>query len=255
MRRPLWSLEGDIHSFLVAHGYGYGSGREPLITITCMFAERSPASGARRMKDESGASPPNALRPDDDRSLCERVTRGDSEAFEALVARHHALVFRVVRGVLGDWHQTEDVCQEVFATLFRKIADFRHDSSLGTWLYRVAVNAALKTRKRERGARAWLRSVFEERRSLGAGKHSVAGGPAGATFPERPSFEISEAFEKLVRPLPESLRTAVVLREAAGLSYEEISEVLGCSRGAVEQKLHRALVQLRKIWDKKHDAL
>ncbi len=186
----------------------------------------------------------------DDRSLCERVLQGDSQAFEQLVARHQDQVFKLVRGILGDWHRSEDVCQEVFATLYRKLGAFRHESSLGTWIYRVAVNAALKARKKDSGVRKWLSKLAEERaatsrRGLGRQDRSTTNSEGTHTF------ESSEAFEKLVRPLPESLRSAVVLREAGGLSYDEIAEVLGCTRGAVEQRLHRALLLLREIWKEK----
>lgn len=183
---------------------------------------------------------------EDDRELCDRVVRGDDQAFTLLVERHHAKVFRLVRGIVGDWHQSEDVCQEVFTTLYRKLRDFRHDSRLSTWIYRVAVNAALKARKRRRdhGLEPLdADALAEDRRTTAPGGTAVQ------------SFEAEEVFRKLLAPLPEKLRAAVVLREEAGLSYDEIAQALECSRGAVEQRLHRAMVLLREIWKEKHDWL
>jgi RNA polymerase sigma-70 factor (ECF subfamily) len=173
-----------------------------------------------------------------DRELVERALRGDEGAFGSLVARHHPRVFRVVRGILGDFHRSEDVCQDVFATLCRKLRSFRHEAQLSTWLYRVAVNAALKARHRHR--RTELKPL-----------DPTFGMPGEAPGPSR--FEGEEVFKKLLAPLPEKLRVAVVLREQAGLSYDEMAQVLGCTLGAVEQRLQRALVQLREIWKGERD--
>jgi RNA polymerase sigma-70 factor (ECF subfamily) len=171
--------------------------------------------------------------------------RGDDRAFTLLVERHHAKVFRLVRGIVGDWHQSEDVCQEVFTTLYKKIRDFRHDSRLSTWIYRVAVNASLKARKRRRNR--GLDSLETE--AIAEAQRAAAPGDAAQPF------EGDEVFRKLLAPLPEKLRAAVVLREEGGLSYDEIADALHCSRGAVEQRLHRAMVLLREIWKEKHDWL
>ncbi|MBI4602550.1 MAG: RNA polymerase sigma factor [Planctomycetes bacterium] len=180
--------------------------------------------------------------PETDRELLELALRGDEAAFARLVERHQDKIFRLVRGILGDWHRSEDVCQEVFTALYRRLGAFRHEARLSTWLYRVAVNGALKARKRWRRSEAVsLDAVFE-----------VAGPPAAAGGGD-PAFEGEEVLERLLAPLPEKLRVAVVLREKGGLSYEEIARVLGCTRGAVEQRLHRAMVLLRGVWKESPD--
>jgi RNA polymerase sigma-70 factor (ECF subfamily) len=172
---------------------------------------------------------------EDDQELVERILRGDERAFHRLVERYHDKIFRLVRGIVGDWHQSEDVCQEVFVLIYRKLSSFRQHSRFSTWLYRVAVNAALRARKRWRGS--------------GLGKpltqeHLVS----AASENEAPAFEGDEVLRKLLAPLPAKLKTALVLREVGGLSYDEVARVLGCSRGAVEQRLHRALALLREVW-------
>ena len=175
-------------------------------------------------------------RVEDDRELVDRSINGDGEAFRRLVEKHHARVFRLVRGILGDWHRSEDVCQEIFTAIYRKLSGFRRDARFSTWMYRVAVNAALRARKRWKTALLPLEAVEPTRL---------------ATKPSRPAFEGDEALKKLLAPLPPKLRTVVVLREQAGLSYGEIAEVLGCSRGAVEQRIHRAMTLLREVWGKR----
>ena len=175
----------------------------------------------------------------DDGELIRRILEGDDEAFRRLVEKHHAKVFRLVQGILVDWHHSEDVCQDVFTIVYRKLPGFESRAQFSTWLYRVAVNAALKARRR------WHK---HEPKSLDL-VHDFAG-----TEAEAAEFESSEVFDKLLRPLPEKLRVAVVLREQADLSYEEIARVLQCTRGAVEQRLHRAMTQLRRIWRERFES-
>jgi RNA polymerase sigma-70 factor (ECF subfamily) len=171
---------------------------------------------------------------DDDRELTERILGGDAEAFGNLVEKYHPRVFRLVRGILGDWHRSEDICQEVFTTIYRKLDGFRHRSRLSTWVFRIAVNAALKARKRQGRFRQESMEALQ--------------GFASVEDPRPARLEGDEVFRRLLAPLPEKLRIAVVLREQMGLNYQEMSRVLGCSRGAVEQRIHRAMVTLREIW-------
>ena len=175
---------------------------------------------------------------DDDGALISRILDGDVEAFQRLVEKHHAKVFRLVQGILIDWHHSEDVCQDVFTIVYRKLPGFQSRAQFSTWLYRVAVNAALKARRR------WHKY---EPKSLDLVRDFADREPNGV------DFEGSEVFEKLLRPLPEKLRIAVVLREQGDLSYDEIARVLKCTRGAVEQRLHRAMTQLRQIWKERFE--
>ncbi len=189
---------------------------------------------ARRRASASGPRPIS----DDDGALISRILDGDVEAFQRLVEKHHAKVFRLVQGILIDWHHSEDVCQDVFTIVYRKLPGFQSRAQFSTWLYRVAVNAALKARRR------WHKY---EPKSLDLVRDFADREPNGV------DFEGSEVFEKLLRPLPEKLRIAVVLREQGDLSYDEIARVLKCTRGAVEQRLHRAMTQLRQIWKERFE--
>ena len=164
----------------------------------------------------------------------ERILAGDGRAFESLVTRYGDRLLRLVQGILGDWHLSEDVVQDVFVLVHRKLRGFDRRSSLLTWLYRVSVNAALKARRRvKRHAQLPLADGFD--------RPDV--GPAVGR-----DLEMREIGAKLIRCLPEKLRVVVLLREWEGLRYDEIAQVLRCSRGAVEQRLHRALVELRRVW-------
>ncbi len=214
-----------------------------------MTRPRSRERGAREPGGERPVRPPKqsqrlpspvpalSARPrdaDDDRSLVDRIRSGDGDAFKALVDLYGERLFRVVNGILNDWHRSEDVVQEVFVLVYRKLDGFDHRSALLTWLYRIGVNTALKARKR-----------FRRQSHLPLGEGFDAPGAEGRVGRD---LELTELGEKLLRCLPLKLRVVVLLREWEGLKYSEISQVLGCSRGAVEQRLHRALVELRRVW-------
>ena len=145
----------------------------------------------------------------------------------------------MVAGVLRDRDAVEDVVQETFTKAFYRIHSFKGGSSLYTWLYRVAVNAAkdyIKSRKRRPAA------SFDE-----------VTGRTALPAPERPSVEGLERRElrlqvrAAVDRLPERFRTVLALREIEGMPYNEIAEVLGLSLGTVESRLFRARKRLRVL--------
>jgi RNA polymerase sigma-70 factor (ECF subfamily) len=179
-------------------------------------------------KESDGAGGP------DEGELVGRILSGDGDAFATLVGLYGDRLLRLVFGILGDWHLSEDVFQDVFFLVHRKLHRFDRRSSLLTWLYRISINSALKARRRAR-RQAHLPLLDEFDRPV----------PGAGT--ER-GVEMREIAAKLLRCLPAKLRVVVLLREWEGLKYEEIARVLGCSRGAVEQRLHRAMVELRRVW-------
>ncbi len=177
---------------------------------------------------------------DPDSELVARILDGDKAAFETLVELYHPRIFRLTRGIIGDYQRSEDVCQDIFVNVFLKLSSFGFRSKFSTWMYRVAVNAALKAR----GKAARLETASLE---------EAGGGPAREDGAAR-ELEGHDLVGKLLRPLPAHLRATVLLKEKEGLTYREIAKVLGCSPGAVEQRLHRAFTLLREIWkDRKKD--
>jgi len=169
----------------------------------------------------------------------ERLRRGDAEALREVVQAFGERLTAVVAGVLRDRDAVEDVVQETFTKAFYRIHSFKGTSSLYTWLYRVAVNAAkdyIKSRKRRPAA------SFDDL----AGRTSL---PA----PERPSLEGLERRElrlqvrAAIDRLPQRFRSVLALREIEGMTYNEIAEVLGLSLGTVESRLFRARKRLRAL--------
>ena len=175
-------------------------------------------------------------------TLVQRCALRDELACAELVAEHQRMVIQLAVNLLGDRDEALDVSQEVFLRVFRTIHRFRGQSSLRTWIYRIAVNQA---RNRHR---FWRRRHRADQVSLD--QHIAAHGEflsAGDATPDRllAQKELGERLETALDHLPFDQRTAIVLREIDGLSYEEIAFSLGVAVGTVKSRLTRARQALR----------
>ncbi len=175
---------------------------------------------------------------DADIALVERVQRGDKAAFNLLILKYQRRIMRLLSRFIHDPSEIEDVAQEAFIKAYRALPNFRGDSAFYTWLYRIAVNTA--------------------KNHLAAERRRPSGGPMlenedGETFNETDNLsdidtpeaafasrEIAETVNRAIEELPEELRTAIVLREIEGLSYEEIAETMNCPIGTVRSRIFRA---------------
>ena len=180
---------------------------------------------------------------DSDRALIERIRRGDKSACAECVERHSPGVYRVALRLLGNEAEAEDIVQETFLSAFKAIDTFEGRSSLATWLYRIAHNAALMRLRRAQPDQVSVddEDVFGEGMIIPSQLHDWC------CLPEQ-DIESSEAraeLEQAIRDLPEKLRVVFVMRELEGLSTEETAEVLGVSIDVVKVRLHRARLQLR----------
>ena len=174
----------------------------------------------------------------DEGTLIRRARSGDREAFGLLVSRHQASVYRVVRGILAGAAECEDVTQEVFLKAYGSLGKFRGDSGLFTWLYRIAVNEALRARRR----RPWGTTESLPEVEAPPREGPDEDGPSLATL------------ERLLRKLGDEFRSIVVLRDIEGMSYKDISDTLGIPMGTVESRLFRARQELRVLWRKSKEA-
>jgi RNA polymerase sigma-70 factor, ECF subfamily len=175
-------------------------------------------------------------------ALVQRCAAGDEEAFADLVAEHQRMVIQLAMNLLGDHDEALDLSQEVFLRIFCTIHSFRGQSSLRTWIYRIAVNQA---RNRHR---FWRRRHRADQVSLD--EHVAAHGEllsGGQGTPDRilAQKELAERLQTALDRLPFDQRTAIVLREVDGLSYEEIAFSLGVAIGTVKSRLTRARQALR----------
>lgn len=183
--------------------------------------------------------------PDDtDHELVRRVQAGDQTAFNLLVLKYQHRVLKLVGRFVNDQAEAEDVAQEAFLKAYRALASFRGDSAFYTWLYRIAINTAKNAlvSQRRRPVDFDLDLQDPEQYDRHA-KLKEADTPEGVLLTD----EIRAVVEEAMAQLPEDLRTAIVLRELEGLSYEEIAEAMDCPVGTVRSRIFRA----REAIDKK----
>ena len=175
-------------------------------------------------------------------ALVQRCAEGDEAACGELVAEHQRMVVQLAMNLLGDRDEALDLSQEVFLRVFRTIHRFRGQSSLRTWIYRIAVNQA---RNRHR---FWRRRHRADQVSLDAHVATHGEFRTGAEAgPDRvfAQKELAAQLQAALDALPFDQRTAIVLREIDGLSYDEIAYSLGVAVGTVKSRLTRARQTLR----------
>lgn len=182
-----------------------------------------------------------------DEMLVAGARAGDAAAFDALVTRHQDRVYRLARRLLGDASDAQDVLQETFLQVYRKLDTFRGESKFSTWLYRVATNAALMHRRwRERHPAESLEvylPAFDD-----SGHHArrdVDYSRAARADEILEQRQLAEAAMAALERLPEIYRSVFVLRDLEELSTAETAELLDIEPAAVRQRLHRARLMLR----------
>src|ERR1700682_4594542 len=181
----------------------------------------------------------------DETNLVHELQAGSETAIDVLVTHYHAPFYNLILGMLGDTSDAADGAQEVFLKAFRGIRNFRQGSSLKTWLYRIAIREALNHKR-------WFKRHLQKNVSIDA--EPVDGQPRieieylGATpFEQLASLEIQAVVHDALQQVPDVFRSAVILRDLEGLSYEEVSEVLECSVGTVKSRILRGRRALKEI--------
>jgi RNA polymerase sigma-70 factor (ECF subfamily) len=173
-----------------------------------------------------------------DQALVERVQRGDKRAFELLVSKYQRKIFRLLSRFIRDSAEIEDVAQEAFIKAYRALPNFRGESAFYTWLYRIAINTA----KNHLVAQRRRAPTSTETEVEDAENFDDADQLRDVNTPESmmQSRQVGDAVNRAIEKLPEDLRTAIVLRELEGLSYEEIAESMNCPIGTVRSRIFRA---------------
>ncbi len=184
-----------------------------------------------------------------EQKLIERLIARDERAFNDLVRTYERRVFALVFRMLGNRAEAEDLAQEVFIQVFKAIGNFRGESKLSTWIYRIAINLcknrAKYLRVRHSDAQDELEEVAE-RVPLGEARRANVGQV------ERPDEMVSGKqveliVQRAIAQVEESFRECLVLRDVEELSYEEIGEITGLPPGTVKSRIFRARAQLKEI--------
>ncbi len=182
-----------------------------------------------------------------DEALAALAAAGDDLAFEALLGRYEARVYRLARRLTGDDADAQDVLQDAFLQVYRKLGSFRGESRFSTWLYRIATNAALMQRRgRKRrpteSLEAYLPRFDDKGAHLGEPAALQAASRADELLDRR---LLAEKAQEGVARLPNLYRDAFVLRDLQELSTAEVAELLDLDPATVRQRVHRARLMLR----------
>jgi RNA polymerase sigma-70 factor (ECF subfamily) len=172
-----------------------------------------------------------------DQLLVERVQKGDKKAFDLLISKYQHRIISLVTRYVSDPTEALDVSQEAFIKAYRAIDRFRGDSAFYTWLYRIAINTAKNwlVAKKRRPPASDIDAADAEQYSMDS-RLKEHGTPENELMRE----EIRRTVYETIAELPEDLRTAIMLREMEGMSYEEIAVTMDCPIGTVRSRIFRA---------------
>ena len=174
-----------------------------------------------------------------DWELVQQCQTGEMGAFQELVSRYHQKIYVVILGLVRNREDALEVAQETFFRAYRKIKGFQGGSSFYTWLYRIAVNIAIDSQRRQKrnplDFRETMDGLFEQ-------QNEVAKDP----FSDVHDRELREKLVSAINDLTPEHRAVIILRTIEGLSYKDIGEILGCSEGTVMSRLHYARKKLQE---------
>ena len=183
----------------------------------------------------------------EEQELIRKAVAGDRQSRTEIVLRHQRNVYNLGLRLTGNSDEAENVLQDTFLKVFEKLGEFRGDSRLGTWIHRIATNAALMKMRSQKGK---YFIPIEEERSTDEDEvgdmtfiaRSLDRDPLELTLDD----ELKRRLEEAIASLPDNLRTAFVLKDLEGLTMQEIGEELGKTVSAIKADLHRARLKLRK---------
>jgi RNA polymerase sigma-70 factor, ECF subfamily len=203
-----------------------------MLGVTAQVAAFDGLGLGSRQEAQAQAAQAPAAATHNDAALVDAIRRGDAGSREALYHRFKRRVYALAVRIVGPV-DAEEVTQEAFIRIFRGLAKFRGDAALATWIYRLAVNAALSHRSR--------RGTMTE----ADGGEQAAAQPGAE--PARGDAVLRVRIERALARLPTGYRTVIVLHDVEGLEHEEVASILGCHVGTSKSQLHKARARLREL--------
>jgi RNA polymerase sigma-70 factor, ECF subfamily len=187
-----------------------------------------------------------------EQDLVERLQKGQQWAFNTLVDQYQERLMKIAYGITFDTGESQEIVQDVFVTVFKKIHTFRQDASLATWLRKITINQCLNWKRKWKRRFKWSHDSFESEK----GKHlfndkSLLETTVKNSDPEKlyHGKQLGENIMKAVQNLPEKIRVVFVLNSIEGLSYEQIANTLNIKTGTVSSRLYSARKNLMKTLD------
>jgi RNA polymerase sigma-70 factor (ECF subfamily) len=176
-----------------------------------------------------------------DEELVAKSIRGDADSFNELVVRWERPIYALAYRTIGREEDARDVCQETFLRAFRALPGFRGQAKFSSWLYRIALNLCRDWIRRERRA-----PVVQPPEDVDLIEMAAAAEPSESIEDLVARKDLSRMVERAMALLPEEQRTAIVLKEYHGLTFQEIAELVGCPLSTVKTRLYQGLIVLRR---------
>ena len=176
-----------------------------------------------------------------DEELVAKSISGDADSFNELVLRWERPIYALAYRTIGREEDARDVCQETFLRAFRALPGFRGQAKFSSWLYRIALNLCRDWIRRERRA-----PIVQPPEDVDVMELAAASEPSESIEDLVARKDLSRAVERAMALLPDEQRTAIVLKEYHGLTFQEIAELLGCPLSTVKTRLYQGLTVLRR---------
>jgi RNA polymerase sigma-70 factor (ECF subfamily) len=216
-------------------------GSKVMATETLNFPVFQNDAASNEQPESAGAATIEKVGSATDFELTQAASAGNMAAFEELYQRHHRRVYSICLRMLQNASEAEDLTQDVFIQLYRKVGSFRGDSAFTTWLHRLTVNQVLMHFRK--------RTVkFEKTTEEGETPVQVV---SGTENPFRMPVVDKIALDNAISQLPAGYKSVFVLHDVEGFEHEEVAKILGCSVGTSKSQLHKARLKLRKLLKKK----
>ncbi len=185
-----------------------------------------------------------------DEELVAKSVGGDHDSFNELVLRWERPIYALAYRTIGREEDARDVCQETFLRAFRALPGFRGQAKFSSWLYRIALNLCRDWMRRERRA-----PVVQSPEDVDLIEMAAAAEPSESIEDLVARKDLSRLVEKAMTLLPEEQRTAIVLKEYHGLTFQEIAELVGCPLSTVKTRVYQGLIVLRRELSKNSKAI
>jgi RNA polymerase sigma-70 factor (ECF subfamily) len=180
-----------------------------------------------------------------DDELVARSVGGDAESFNQLILRWERPIYALAYRVIGREEDARDVCQETFLRAFRALPGFKGQAKFSSWLYRIALNLCRDWIRRQRRA-----PVMQMPEGVDPGELAAERGPVESIEELVSRRELSAVVEEAMALLPDEQRTAIILKEYHGMTFQEIAEMQGCPLSTVKTRLYQGLTVLRRHLEK-----
>jgi len=181
-----------------------------------------------------------------DDELVARSMGGDAESFNQLILRWERPIYALAYRVIGREEDARDVCQETFLRAFRALPGFKGQAKFSSWIYRIALNLCRDWIRRQRRA-----PVMQMPEGVDPGELAADQGPVESIEDLVGRRQLSEVVEEAMALLPEEQRTAIILKEYHGMTFQEIADMQGCPLSTVKTRLYQGLTVLRRHLEKK----